>query len=274
MSHLKDWMIGLLAGLALSVNVGCSSPYDGDDEDTAEYGYVEQAITGASSSGARSYGVSTGATRNSCNATSSGQACLVPLANKSYTYRISDGTGVSGHVWTSGQRGVIQATMQSVASATGWAITETLSTPTIEISGFGAIGGGPTSTAITAYRSWAPNGNQLVTLTDNVAGSWQGFGDSSCRIDMPDILTRAAGLPASAGAGAASELLAHAAANCALLATGVGTRANETAALSAADRSVHDTSANIVIDEQSKCLAKSRVNGIAGQFSFAGACNK
>jgi hypothetical protein len=113
---------------------------------------------------------------------------------------------------------------------------------------------------------------QVVNLTDTAAGSWQKFGQAVCKVDIADILARV--YPPSAGAGASSELLMHSVQNCGLLSEGVGTRSNVVASFSSADRSIHNSSGLNIVDEQSKCLAKSRVQGIANQFSFAGTCNK
>jgi hypothetical protein len=266
-STLTAW-----ACLAFSA-LACGGDFEHEDTiDEAEYGEVEQPITGASAnSGSRSYGVSTGSTRPSCTVDTTGQACLVPAANKAFTYRISDGTGASGFAWTSAQRTIITNAMSSLASATGWTITSTTGTPVLAIVGISGVGSGPTSTALSAYRSWTPNGNQLTTLTDTAAGSWKSFGNAECRVDMPDITARAF---SGGGSGTPTEILQHTVQNCGLLQEGVGTRSNVLGVTSAADRSIHEPVGTLVVDEQSKCLAKSRVQGVSNQFAFAGTCNK
>jgi hypothetical protein len=257
---------------------GCGDPVDSsEDEAELDLGQIEQAITGASApSGKRSYGVSEGGTRSSCTLDTSGQSCLVPAANKSVTYKVTGLGGAQGCTFSNGQKTLVVAAMQAAASATGWTFTEAAGVPNpgLEIRCNPGLGNGPTSTALTAYRTWDPLSAQVVTLTDTAAGTWKAFGQSVCKVDMPDILARTYPASACTPGQCQAELLMHAVQNCALMAAGVGTRANVSLSFSSADRTIHDVSAINLIDAQSQCLAKSRVQGVATQFSFAGECNK
>jgi hypothetical protein len=122
MSHLKNWFIGLVAGLALSVDVGCGAGYEDDqvqEDGEGEFASIEQAMTVAANTGSSNVvfagGKSTTGGIDRCGSGTSGGGSCTTGANRlvipiSSNVRI----GVNPSFGTASER----STLHAIASAT------------------------------------------------------------------------------------------------------------------------------------------------------------
>ena len=217
---IKTFFSALILGLFATACSGESF----DDESDADFGESEQGLSMPTVASGTGYGVGAISTLAACSPTSAG-TCSVPELTTT-KYCISGGTPGTTP-FTAGEVLLIKA---AVANAGGSHMVFASSGCGLTISPSLGLGSDATSDALSAYRSWAPVAPIALTETPVAIPSvWQRFAVSNCRIDMPDIATRAAAdavlVPAITAATRKNQLLGHAAGSCAAHSRGLGTTA-------------------------------------------------